>query len=67
MAERYKVVRMYFRGGKRTIARGLTLAEAQEHCQNPETSSKTATSAAAKRRTAARGPWFEGYSREFGR
>lgn len=48
----YKIVRGYFRGGRRTIKRGLTLEEAQAHCRNPETSSRTATSAAAKRRTA---------------
>lgn len=57
----YKIVRMYFRGGKRTIKSGLTLEEAQAHCRNPETSSRTATGTAARRRTAARGPWFDGY------
>ena len=31
MSERYKIVRMYFRGGKRTIERGLSLDQAQEH------------------------------------
>jgi hypothetical protein len=41
-ADTYKIVRSYFRGGKRTIARGLTLQEAQAHCRDPETSSKTA-------------------------
>ena len=60
----YKIVRMYFRGGKRVLARGLTLEEAQAHCQDPETSSKTATSAAARRRTAQRGAWFDGYSED---
>ena len=64
MADKYKIVRSYFRGGKRTIATGLTLQEAQEHCRDPETSSKTATSAAARRRTATKGPWFDGYDRE---
>ena len=57
----YKVVRMYFRGGKRTIATGLTLEEAQAHCRDTETSSKTATGAKAKRRTEIMGPWFDGY------
>jgi len=52
---------MYFRGGKRTIRRGLTLEEAQAHCKDPETSSSTATSAAAKRRLRDLGPWFDGY------
>ena len=57
----YKIVRSYFKGGKRTIKTGLTLEEAQAHCKDPETSSKTATSAKARRLTAARGPWFDGY------
>lgn len=59
----YKIVRMYFMGGKRTIKTGLTLEQAQEHCQNPETSSSTCTSSAGKRRTRIMGPWFDGYER----
>jgi len=57
----YKIVRMFFNGGNRVVKRGLTLEEARKHCSNPETSSTTCTSAAAKRRTRARGPWFDGY------
>jgi hypothetical protein len=57
----YKIVRFYKAGPGRTIRRGLTLEQAQAHCRNPETSSRTATSTAARRRTAARGPWFDGY------
>jgi len=59
----YRIVRHYFRAypNKRIIRRGLTLAEAQAHCSDPETSSKTATSAAARRRTHLLGPWFDGY------
>lgn len=60
----YKIVRIYFKGGKRVIDRGLTLEEAQAHCSDPETSSRTATSQAARRRTKARGPWFDGYEKE---
>lgn len=60
----YKIVRGFFRGGRRTIARGLTLEQAQEHCRNPETSSTTCRSAAGKRRTRKLGPWFDGYERE---
>lgn len=59
---RYKIVRHFFRGGKRTIESGLTLEQAQAHCDSPETSSGTCTTAAAKRRTAQRGPWFDGYT-----
>jgi hypothetical protein len=57
----YKIIRMYFRGGRREIARGLTLEQAQAHCTDPETSSSTCTKAAGKRRTRLRGPWFDGY------
>lgn len=64
MTDKYKIVRMYQRGGKRTIETGLTLEEAQEHCRDPETSSKTCTKAANVRRTAQRGPWFDGYEKE---
>jgi hypothetical protein len=61
----YKIVRHYRDSyGKRVIARGLTLEEAQTHCSDPETSSSTATSAAARRRTRRLGPWFDGYSEE---
>jgi len=61
---RYKITRMYFRGGKRTIVTGLTLAEARAHCSNPETSSSTATSSTARARTRRLGPWFDGYDEE---
>ena len=63
----YRIVRMYrnrdgFR--RRIIQRGLTLEEARAHCRDPETSSSTATSAAARRRTLALGAWFDGYESE---
>ena len=58
----YKIVRHYFKGGKRTIETGLTLEEAQAHCQDPETSSSTCTSATKRRITAKHGKWFDGYS-----
>jgi hypothetical protein len=64
MAEKYKIVRMYEKGGHRTIERGLTLAEAQQHCRNPETSSKTATGSRARARTQHHGPWLDGYERD---
>lgn len=59
----YKIVRFYQRAAirKRTIETGLTLAQVQEHCQNPETSSRTATSYAARKRTQRIGSWFDGY------
>lgn len=58
---KYKVIRMYERGGHRTIATDLTLEQAQRHCKDPETSSKTAKSAKAKAVTRRMGPWFDGY------
>lgn len=64
MAETYRIVRMYMRGGKRVINTGLTLEQAQEHCRDPETSSRTATSSKARQRTRDRGPWFDGYEEE---
>lgn len=60
----YKIVRGYFNGGRRVVRRGLTLAEAQAYCQDPETSSRTATSSKARARTRHHGPWFDGYSAE---
>ena len=65
----YKIVRNYFNsqraaGARRTVATGLTLEQAQAWCQNPETSSRTCTTAAARRRTAKYGPWFDGYTEE---
>jgi hypothetical protein len=62
--ETYRVVRRYFRGGRRVIARGLSLAEAQAHCRNPETSSSTCRGTKGKQRTERYGPWFDGFERE---
>jgi hypothetical protein len=63
----YKIVRNYFsdgRGRRRVVRRGLTEAEAQAHCQDPETSSRTAKGPVARRRTKKYGPWFDGYDLE---
>jgi len=57
----YKIVRMFFNRGNRTIKSGLTLEQAQEHCQDPETSSSTCTEEAGLHRTAKFGAWFDGY------
>jgi len=62
----YKIVRFY-RDAKirrRVLDTGLTLREAQEHCNNPETSSSTATGKVARERTRRIGVWFDGYERE---
>lgn len=65
---RYKIVRHYFDGsrGRRTVQRGLTLAEAQKHCRSPESSSKSAVSSAGRARTRKYGPWFDGYDHDVG-
>jgi hypothetical protein len=64
----YKVVRKFFdrnlRNQNITLRTGLTEAEAQAHCQDPETSSSTCTSAAGRRRTRRLGPWFDLYTAE---
>lgn len=60
----YKIVRYFQNAGKRTINTGLTLEEAQEWCNNPETGSRTATSSAAKARTRRSGQWFDGFTEE---
>ena len=55
--ETYKVIRIYQSGRRKTIKRNLPLSLAQEHCRNPETSSRT-----CKRKT--RSVWFDGYEKE---
>ena len=47
---------------RRTIETSLTLEQAQAHCNDPETSSSTCTTAAKRRYTAKVGEWFDGYS-----
>jgi hypothetical protein len=62
----YLIERFFFDrpGRRRIIRRGLTLEQAQSHCQNPETSSTTCKGAAGKRRTRECGRWFDGYTEE---
>lgn len=59
----YKIVRNYFDRNipRRTIRTGITLKEAQRHCQDPDTSSSTCKDPAGRRRTKRLGPWFDGY------
>ena len=61
----YKIVRHYRdRMVKRVVRCGLTLSEAQAHCSDPETSSTTAVSSAARKRTTRHGAWFDGYTED---
>jgi hypothetical protein len=60
----YKIVRFYQRHPNEVLQGGLTLEEAQAHCEDPETSSGSCTSAEGKERTAQYGAWFDGYREE---
>lgn len=64
--ETYKIIRNYFDDAwdREVIETGLTLEEAQEHCNDPETSSSTCESAYGLALTRERGPWFDGYDEE---
>ncbi len=69
----YRVERFFLNGGSRgpnggsyreVVSEGLTLAEAKEHCEDDESSWKTATSAEAQKRTREKGEWFDGFYEE---
>ncbi len=62
----YRIVR-FFRNPNvdhEVLAEGVTLDEARKHCKDPESSSKTATSPEARKLTAERGEWFDGWQEE---
>lgn len=61
----YNIIRFHQGfSGREVIQEGLTLEEAQEHCSDSETSSKTASSTQATLYTEKHGPWFDGYEKE---
>lgn len=62
----YKITRFYadLDISNETVKTGLTLEEAQAHCQDPETSSTTCDSDVGRARTERHGPWFEGYDEQ---
>lgn len=61
----YRIVRHFSNSGRKlTIKRVALLADAQTHCKNPETSSRTATKAAGRKRTRRSGPWFDAYTED---
>ena len=60
----YTIYRHFRLAGKEEIQSGLTLEEAQEHCKDPESSSRTCTSEAGVARTEKYGDWFDGYDEE---
>lgn len=61
----YRIVR-FFQGDhpREIVQEGLSLSEAQEHCADPESSSRTCTEKELHIRTDVMGPWFEGYEEE---
>lgn len=63
---KYKIIRFYkdHPMERLTVRRGLTLEEAQEWCNDPETSSSTCTTESGLAHTEEWGPWFDGYDEE---
>ena len=58
-----EVVRQFFNSNRKIILKtGLTLEQAQEHCNDPETSSTTCTKPEGRRRTRRYGRWFDQYT-----
>lgn len=62
----YRVKRFFYRDDypSEVIATDLTLEEAQEHCSDSESSSRTATDSRGVALTEKCGPWFDGYEEE---
>ena len=67
MDETYTIRRNYFNSSKHdpvVLETGLSLEEAQAHCKDPNTSSRTCTDPAMLEHTAKYGPWFDSYFEE---
>ena len=60
----YSILRFLQNEPSRTIKEGLTLKEAQDHCSDPETSSRTCEDEEGLERTRKFGAWFDGYEEE---
>ena len=60
----YSIIRFYQSGDRETVKTGLTLDEAQDHCDDSETSSRTCTEEEGVQRTRRAGDWFDGYTEE---
>lgn len=64
-APTYRIERCYFRSNDRVRrATGLTLEEAQAHCQDTETASRTCILHSNVEHTEIFGPWFDAYYEE---
>ena len=59
----YKIVRFKFQGEREVLETGLTVGEAIEHCNNPESRSRTATFEGAELINDGK-PWFDGFEEE---
>ena len=59
-----KIIEFREKGKNEQIKSDLTLEEAQEHCQDPETSSKTCKAPHLRGKKNKIGEWFHGYTRE---
>ncbi len=60
----FKIVRLFLRGRRRTIIKGLTYEQAVAHCGDKETSSSTCQRAENRRRTRRCGKWFDSFIEE---
>ncbi|CAB4199139.1 hypothetical protein UFOVP1336_14 [uncultured Caudovirales phage] len=62
----YKIIRMHYNQKipNKVVDRGLTLEEAQAHCKDKETSSRTAKKPLAVAYTKSFGSWFDGYEED---
>ena len=62
----YRIVRFTMNKRHKIIRTGLTLEEAQEHCNDAETSSKTCSEATLRYvgENPELNPWFDGYEEE---
>lgn len=65
----YRIRRFYKQGCDKLLPGkgGLTLADAQAHCRDPETSSSTCTRPEGKEHTERYGEWFDAYEADPGR
>jgi|SRR5665213_953440 len=64
MEKTYKILRKAFDRDDELIESGLSLQDAQAHCSNPETSSRTCTSDWGHLLTEKIGAWFDAYEED---
>ena len=57
----YRIIRRFREGGTEIVRSGLTLAEAEAHCADPQTSSSTCTTEEGRKLAEEQGPWFDQY------